>query len=247
MTDWQRWLDSWDRQQEHLLPDREERIGAMEDVVEAVVGPPQRVLDLAGGPGSISVRLLRRFPGAQVVLVDVDPSLLAIASGVLADERRMHILQADLADMQWAQALPTGQFDAVVTANSLHWLDEPALRRVYADLSRLIREGGVFCNVDPMPSPGADRLTAMLDTWVDRRRRLPVGTLDWGGWWKAAAADGTLAPLVAERNKRFGGETHPPDFTPPVEWHLDRLREAGFAEAACVWRHGNHAMVAGLR
>jgi len=54
---------------------------------------------------------------------------------------------------------------------------------------------------------------------------LPEGELDWEGWWQAAAADPVLAPLVAERNNRFGGETHPPDFTPPLAWHTAALRE----------------------
>src|SRR5438270_8917251 len=37
------WLASWDRQQERLLPDREERFRTMFDLVEAVVGPPAAI------------------------------------------------------------------------------------------------------------------------------------------------------------------------------------------------------------
>ena len=33
-VDWAAWLASWDRQQEHLLPDREERIAAIFDVIK---------------------------------------------------------------------------------------------------------------------------------------------------------------------------------------------------------------------
>lgn len=38
-TDWQAWQDSWDRQQEWYMPDREERFRVMLDMVEALVGP----------------------------------------------------------------------------------------------------------------------------------------------------------------------------------------------------------------
>jgi hypothetical protein len=58
---WWWWLTSWDRRQGHLLPDREERLAAIFDVVEAAVGAPHRVLDVAGGPGSLTMRLLRRW------------------------------------------------------------------------------------------------------------------------------------------------------------------------------------------
>ncbi len=220
----------------------------MFDVVEAVAGSPRRVLDLACGPGSITVRLLRRFPGAQATLVDVDPALLAIADGVLGGDARLQVVRADLADPGWAGALPAGVYDAVLTANSLHRLDEPVLRRVYADLADLIRAGGVACNADPMAPEGGGTLIEALERLAHQVQPvLPEGELDWEGWCQVAAADPVLAPLVAERNKRFGGETHPPEFTPPLAWHTAALREAGFTEAGCVWCHGIGAIVAALR
>jgi trans-aconitate methyltransferase len=75
---------------------------------------------MACGPGSITVRLLRRFPEAEATLIDVDPALLAIAEGVLGADARVRIVRADLADPGWAKALPAGAYDAVLTANSLH-------------------------------------------------------------------------------------------------------------------------------
>src|SRR3954471_8666199 len=78
------WQHSWDRQQEAFMPDREERFRAMLGAVDAVTdGTPPRVLDLAGGTGTISLRVLARFPGAEVTVVDQDPVLLAIATASL--------------------------------------------------------------------------------------------------------------------------------------------------------------------
>ncbi len=74
------------------------------------------------------------------------------------------------------------------------------------------------------------------------------GELDWEQWWNAAAADPALGPLVAQRNERFGGETHPPEFTPPVPWHERAFRQAGFVETGCIWRNaGSGAIVVALR
>ncbi len=247
-TDWAAWLASWDRQQEHLLPDREERIAAIFDVIEAVMGRPQRVLDLASGPGSITVRLLRRFPQAEATLVDVDPALLAIAEGVLRDDRRVRIIRADLANPRWMDSLDAGGYDAAFSVNSLHWLDEPSLRRVYSDLAGLVRAGGVVCNADPIPPEGVDGLIQALDRWSHASRpAMPAGSLDWEDWWQAAAVDPVLGALVAERMERFGGESHPPEFVPSMRWHVDALRAAGFVEAGEIWRHGDSAIVAALR
>jgi SAM-dependent methyltransferase len=247
-TDWAAWLASWDRQQQHLLPDREERIAAIFDVIEATLGQPRRVLDLASGPGSVTIRLLRRFPQAEATLVDVDPALLAIATGVVGNDRRVHIVRADLASPRWLESLVAGSYDAVVSVNALHWLDEPTLGRLYSDLAGLLRSGGVFCNADPIPPEGVERLTEALRRWSDATRPpMPAGAPDWEDWWRAAADDPVLASMVAERMERFGGESHPPEFVPPMRWHVTALQDAGFVEAGEVWRHGECAIVAALR
>src|SRR3954454_2232801 len=115
------WQESWDWQQQAFLPDREERFGAMLDAVAAVTeGAPPRLLDLAGGTGSIALRTLARFPAASVTVLDQDPVLLAIAEASL--RHRGTIVDADLGDPAWRSKLPQEGFDAVLTATALHWL-----------------------------------------------------------------------------------------------------------------------------
>jgi trans-aconitate methyltransferase len=55
-------LARWDRQQEGYIKEREERFEIMFDVLEATLGDKFTVIDAACGPGSLSRRLLDRFP-----------------------------------------------------------------------------------------------------------------------------------------------------------------------------------------
>ena len=105
-ADWAAWQESWDRQQEWYLPDREERFRVMLDMVEALVGPEPRVLDLACGTGSITARLLERFPKAVSTGVDLDPALLTIAEGTFRGDDRVTFVTADLKDPRWTSGLP---------------------------------------------------------------------------------------------------------------------------------------------
>src|SRR5215475_8367246 len=105
-TDWAAWQESWDRQQEWYMPDREERLRIMLDMVEALVGTAPRVLDLACGTGSITARLLARFPDAVSTGVDLDPALLAIAGGTFVADDRVTLVTADLKDPEWTARLP---------------------------------------------------------------------------------------------------------------------------------------------
>jgi SAM-dependent methyltransferase len=240
------WQRSWDRQQEGYMPDREQRLSALIDIVEAVGGPAPVVLDLACGTGSISRRLLARLPAARTVAVDVDPALLAIATASLGADERVRIVRADLGDPAWAVG-HTG-FDAVVTATALHWLPEATLARLYRDLHGLVRPGGVVANADEMAPDELPRLApALAELARGRRAELSAdGRPGWDAWWDIAATDPVLAEAVAERRLFFGGD-HAPSFVPPAGWHVAALDEAGFAEAGIAWRSGTGAVVAAVR
>ncbi|HEY2997883.1 MAG TPA: class I SAM-dependent methyltransferase [Acidimicrobiales bacterium] len=242
------WQASWDHQQEGYMPDREARLAALVDIVEAVGGAAPLVLDLACGTASISRRILHRLPGARTVAVDIDPALLAIAAGSIAGDDRVTLVRADLADPGWSAALPESGFDAVVTATALHWLPEPTLRRLYGDLRGVVRPGGVVANADEMPAADLPRLTAGLREVAARRRAAAMadGRPDWDAWWDLAAGDALLAGAVAER-RRFFGASHPAGFDPPASWHVAALAAAGFAESGVAWRQGTGAIVAAVR
>ncbi|GGO28073.1 methyltransferase [Micromonospora parathelypteridis] len=247
-TEARAWQESWDRQQEAYLPDREHRFAAMLDTVDAVLdGRPARLLDLAGGTGTISLRTLARFPDAEVTLLDLDPALLWIAGTSLGD--RATIVTADLGTPEWRSALPHREYDAVLTATALHWLPADRLSQLYAELRDVLRPGGVFVNADHMPDDSLPGLTKrLMDRARDRRNaRYAAGSvLSWSDWWERAAADPVLAPLVAQRHAIYP-TGHSPEWNPPISWHLAALTAAGFSEAGTVWRGGPDAAVAGVR
>ncbi|MER6911631.1 class I SAM-dependent methyltransferase [Streptomyces sp. NPDC000594] len=246
-TDWRAWQESWDRQQEWYMPDREERFRVMLDMVEATVGPRPRVLDLACGTGSITDRLLRRFPEAESVGVDLDPALLTIARGTFAGDGRVTLVEADLTDPGWTEALPHREYDAVLTATALHWLFSGPLATLYRRIAGVVREGGVFLNADHMVDLTTPRINAAER---DRRHALQArakeaGALDWADWWALAGKDPVLAVPTARRFEIYG--EHADGDTPSLAWHTETLRTVGFAEARAVWASPTDTMVMAVR
>ena len=57
---WQAWQDSWDRQQEWYMPDREERFRVMLDMVEARTGLIVRVAAVEGSAATRATQRSRR-------------------------------------------------------------------------------------------------------------------------------------------------------------------------------------------
>ncbi|MEV4202320.1 class I SAM-dependent methyltransferase [Micromonospora globbae] len=248
ITDASAWQESWDRQQEAYLPDREHRFAAMLDAVDATTdGAPPRLLDLAGGTGTISLRTLARFPGADVTLLDLDPALLAIAEASLAG--RATVVTADLGRPDWVAGLPHREYDAVLTATALHWLPADRLARLYAEIRDVLRPGGILVNADHMPDDALPGLTKRLAARAEARRtaRYAAGAaLSWSQWWERAAADPALAPLV-ERRHAIYPSGHSPEWTPPASWHLTALTDAGYTEVGTLWRGGADAAVVAVR
>ncbi len=249
--DWTEWQQRWDAQQQAYLPDREERFTAVLDAVEAACGRAPRVLDLAGGTGSITRRVLARFPAATAVVLDVDAALLAIARGTFDGDPRVRVRSADLATPSWLGQLgePGGSIDAVLTATALHWLTSDRVAGVYAEATSLLTPGGVLVNTETIPDPGLPSLAVEFDRITEDRGaglRAAGGVPTWSQWWEQLRHDPVLAGPTAERDEHFRHrDASDTESVLPVDWHLQALRDAGYAEAGLVWRGLRDAAVLG--
>lgn len=253
--DWREWLRRWDEQQTGFLPAREARFTAMLDVLEALLPAEFVAVDLASGPGSLAQRLLARFPAARCVAVDLDPLLVALGRGALGDAGgRLRWVEADIGTDAGidalAAALAGSTVDAVLSTTALHWLRPERLTTLYGRLGALLRPGGVLLDGDNIPyAAGSPTFQRMAEAVRERNATAAFGgdpAAGWFGWWQAAQQEPALAPLVAERERRFAA--HPRDHAePPVEFHLDALRAAGFAEVDVVWQQLDDRVVAAVR
>jgi SAM-dependent methyltransferase len=242
------WLERWDRQQEHYMPDREERFAVIADVVEELAGRPDPlIVDLGIGPGSLATRLLDRIPAATVVGVDADPLLRGLADLAHGSDR-LRTVAADLREDGWFDALGLDRVpDAFVSTTALHWMDREPLQKLIARCGAALRPGGVFVDGDHLyegaTGPRLDDIARILTT--RRAQRAGVErTEDWAAWWRAVDDAPELAELV---QARAGGFEHTVHDRPTVHDYLTYLREAGFAEVGTVWQVGDDRVIVAIR
>jgi SAM-dependent methyltransferase len=248
------WIERWDRQQENLLPDREERFTALIDAVEEGTGRPDPlVLDLGCGPGSLSVRLLDRMPDATVVGIDADPVTLTLGRAAYGGRRGLRFVDLDLRVPGWASGLDLDrQPDAMVSTTALHWITESALRALYVDLAAMLHPGGLFLDGDHLhddekEAPVLARLERAITEREDRRRFPEGHDESWQGWWEAVAADPRLADEAAERaRRRVEADHHGPESV-LLASHVEALQAAGFAEIGTLWQRGASRLLCAVR
>lgn len=250
-VDWRRWVKRWDAQQQHHVPDREERFTTMLDALAALV-PTEApaVLDLGCGPGSLAARVLRRWPAASVVAVDSDPVLLALAAGAYGDIPGLRFVDADLADAGRAPEIADkGPFDAAVSTTALHWLTRDVLAALYSSLAGALKHGGVFLDGDhryfPAELANLERAAQAVRTaYRERMSTAPDRAEEWSEWWDAVLLDPGLARQAAERERRGFGHA---EERVTDEDHARLLRDAGFSEVAVLWQRGDNRVLAAVR
>jgi SAM-dependent methyltransferase len=98
-----------------------------------LIGPGRSILDVPCGPG----RFYEVFSGAaEVTMVDYDPEALKVVQAAHGQDRRLRILQGDIACLPFSD----GSFDLVFSMRLLHHIGDEALRRqVVAELARVSR------------------------------------------------------------------------------------------------------------
>jgi SAM-dependent methyltransferase len=141
--------------------------------------PPGKVLDLGTGTGKAARVVAKRFPGAEVVGVDLAPEMVEEAKELLPTELagRVSFEVADGASLPF----PDGAFDLVVLQNMIPFFEE---------LARVVRPGGraIFAF-----SRGAE-----TPIWVPPEKlRARLGEVGFGDVQELAA--GTGVALLAAR------------------------------------------------
>src|SRR5204862_2972276 len=118
--------------------------------------------------------------------------------------------------------LPDGPWDAIVSALAIHHLADGDKVRLFARVRQALAPRGVFVNAEQVA--GA---TPALEAHNLRRHELAARALGTGDAEWAAAV---------ERMRH--------DRKVTVEWHLERLREAGFDDADCLFKDHSFAVLA---
>ncbi len=239
------WISEWDRMQEYYIPDRRARFQTLLSIVRSRNPKPRAILDLGCGTGTIMFECLSAFPSARVVGVDYDPTLLSLARERLGGySARMQLIQVDARQKGWIGGL-AGDFDAVLSATALHWLSAGELSQLYQQVFSLLQSGGIFLNADHAASPDAGVQKYWKDQMQTLKSRPEEGKEPWASFWKEYL--GELGGEAQKRWEKLQASRQGVEGGMPLDWHFDRLKEAGFREVECFYRFYADAIYGGIK
>lgn len=204
-----------------------------------------RLLDLGAGTGALSLALLNIYPNLSLTCLDFSETMLSHARQQLTKyEEKVTFVEGNLRNPDWMQAIK-GTYDGVVSSFVTHTLPD-RVKELYREVFQLINPGGCFlsCDVFSPPGPALERIyhksrlvdfQFLIETKTGAKKNLQE-----------------VEQLLNDRSKSYKTFFEESDkiFSvglPTVMNHLEWLKEAGFDEVDCLWKHTRNAVIGGFR
>ena len=177
------------------------------------------VLDLGAGTGLLSAFVRNRFPDAYLEMIDNSEPMLAQARQRFNHDQETAFCLGDYTTCPWGS-----EFDAVVSALSIHHLSNEAKRALLVRTLPALKPGGVFINAEQILQPTPELEAQAKSQWLAEVRAL-----------------GATEPQIADSLLR---QTE--DRCSTVADQLGWMVEAGFTQVRCAFLKGRFAVFFGM-
>ncbi len=207
----------YDRNRSHLIPCFDSLYRWAVDLL-----PPNatHILDLGAGTGLLSAFVRARLPEAKLHLIDFSQAMLAQARDRFAGDAHVTFELAD-----YATDGLQGAYHAVISALSIHHLEDTAKQQLFRVVLDMLEPGGVFINAEQVlgTTPALDERYRSF--WLEQVRAL-------------GATDQEIADSLYRQQQ---------DRCATVEDQLHWMQAAGFRDVDCWFKDGRFAVLAGTR
>jgi tRNA (cmo5U34)-methyltransferase len=179
-----------------------------------------RFLDLGSGTGLVADLILRTYPRSMADVLDASEKMLEKARERFAGNKRVRFWVRDYA----ADDLPD-QYDLIVSAMSIHHLDDIGKKRLFGKIFRALVPGGAFIHAELVKGETAKTEELYQRVWKEHLEQ-------------SGLSAETLSQIY-ERT-RYDRTAHLGD---QLEW----MRSVGFGDVDCFYKYFNFAVYAGRR
>lgn len=194
--------------------------GMLLDLVPFSPGERFAFLDLGAGTGLVSALILARFPDAKAHLLDISEKMMAQARQRFADRQDVRFYIRDYA----CEDLP-GTYPLIVSAMSIHHLEDSSKQLLMRKIFSALEPGGAFVHAEL-----AQGTTRATEQHYQRH------------WQAHLESCGFTAEELATIRQRMAC-----DRPAPIEHQLAWMREAGFADVDCFFKHYNFTVSMGTK
>lgn len=209
----------YDEQRKKLIPCFDDFYGISASLASVETKSPS-ILDIGAGTGLLSSFLIEKYPEASFTLIDISEKMLEMAKERFRDNSKVKYIVADYSKYNF-----TEKYDMVVSALSIHHLEDKDKMELYKKIYAILRENGIFINSDQVHGE-----TPFIEN------------LNKGTWRKYVENSG-----LTEEEIKAAYERTKLDKDIRLDQQLDWLREAGFSDVSCIYKYYLFAVMFGRK
>ena len=207
------------------VPSSDLQLDIMASIIQQWHSSPSKLLDLGCGDGILGRFMITCFPEVEAVFVDFSDPMLDAARASLSHVPNAEILKADFSTPQWLEPVePHKPFDTIISGFAIHHQPDQRKQELYREICELLTPGGVFLNLEHVKSstPAVENL--FEEYFIEHLHNFQLRT-----------NPQTSREIVADgfRNRHDKEE----DLLAPVETQCEWLREIGFKDVDCFFKH----------
>lgn len=190
------------------------------EFITSNIDAPVRVIDLGAGTGLLTYFWYQRYPDAEYVLVDIADEMLQVAR-----KRFRGIENISYRAENYIDKLPEGDFDTVISALSIHHLEDGEKAGLFSKLYDALPAGGLFVNYDQFCAEQAE-----MSEWFD------------SCWESSLPARG-----LTDKDMELWRERRKLDRECSAGQEMDMLRKCGFKVVQCVYSYQKFSVIAAVK
>ena len=189
-------------------------------LITSNIKDPQRIIDLGAGTGLLTYFWYQQYPNAEYVLVDIADEMLNVA------RKRFHqLVNITYQVKNYMDKLPDGFFDTVVSALSIHHLEDEEKIKLFSKIYDRLPTGGLFINYDQFCAGQSE-----MDHWFNT-------------YWE----NQLLESKLSDKDIALWRERRKLDKECSVEREVEMLQQCNFSIVKCVYSYHKFSVIVAIK
>jgi tRNA (cmo5U34)-methyltransferase len=209
----------YNEQRKKFIPCFDDFYGVSVSVASVDMENPN-ILDIGAGTGLLSSFLMERYPKASFTLIDFSEKMLDVAKDRFRNSSNVKYIIGDYSKYDF-----TEKYDMVVSALSIHHLEDEEKKDLYKKSYSALKKNGVFINADIVygETPFIENLNKTI--------------------WKRYIENSGLS----QEEILAGYERSKLDKESRLDQQIDWLKEIGFCDVSCMYKFYHFAIIFGRK
>ena len=210
----------YDDNRKKFIPCFEDYYKTTTHLIHSNINSPKTVLDLGAGTGLLTYYWYKECQTTEYVLVDIAEEMLDISK-----KRFAGLANVQHQVLDYTKQFPEKKFDTIISALSIHHLDQMQKAKLFQTIYETIPTGGIFVNYDQFCAGNP-----VIDQWFNT-------------YWEKQLYNNGLTDHDIELWK----ERRKLDKECSVEEEVEMLKKCSFSEVKCLYSYHKFSVIIAVK